>query len=92
MTQKRERIQVIYDILKVIQEKNGNIKPTHIMYKANLSSQMLNEYVSDLIQRKLIVEVKTKSSKEYSLTELGHEYIQKYSSVAEFMNTFGLSS
>jgi len=51
MSRKRERIVIIYDILKVIQEKGGKAIPTHILYKSNLSSQMLKEYLADLIDK-----------------------------------------
>jgi predicted transcriptional regulator len=49
MNKKRDRLQVIYDILKVIKEKNGRIKPTHILYKSNLSHQMMDEYLRELL-------------------------------------------
>ena len=51
MNKKRDRLQVIYDILKAIQEKNGKIKPTHILYKSNLSHQMMEEYLKDVVMR-----------------------------------------
>ena len=37
MNKKRDRLQVIFDILKTISEKSGRIKPTHILYKSNMS-------------------------------------------------------
>jgi len=45
MNKKRDRLHVIYDILKCINEKDGKIKPTHILYKSNLSHQMMEEYI-----------------------------------------------
>ena len=46
MNKKRSTPEVTRDILKVISEradKTGGIKPTHILYKSNLSYQMMDE-------------------------------------------------
>ena len=87
---KRDRLQVIRDILKVIQERNGRIKPTHIMYKANLSHQMLEEYLAELIEKELIRESRLKKGRTYSLTDKGFKYLQQYKMIAEFTDSFGL--
>jgi len=87
---KRDRLQVIRDILKVVQDRNGRIRPTHIMYKANLSHQMLEEYLNELIEKELIREVPLKKGKSYSVTDKGFNYIQKYRMIAEFTDSFGL--
>lgn len=90
MNTKRERLQVIHDILKAIQAKDGKIRPTHILYKANLSSQMLNEYLQDLIDRGFVIENEQKKGKTYSLTDKGFEYLSEYKKVTDFIETFGL--
>lgn len=90
MSAKRDRLQVIHDILKAIQDKNGLIKPTHILYKANLSSQMLSEYLRDLIEREFIVETPTTRGRTYSLTEKGFHYLREYKTIVEFIDVFGL--
>ena len=87
---RRDRLQVINDILKAIEEKNGKIKPTHILYKSNLSHQMMEEYLAELIQKKF-VEEETKSGKTYKLTKKGFEYINKYKLIEDFINTFDLN-
>ena len=87
---KRDRLQVIFDILKRIQEKDGKIKPTHIMYKANLSHKMLDDYLKELISKGMVNEIQGKSGKTYSLTDKGHEYISKYKMITEFIDSFGL--
>ncbi|MBW2992504.1 winged helix DNA-binding protein [Candidatus Woesearchaeota archaeon] len=87
---KRDKLQIIRDILKVIQDKNGNVKPTHILYKANLSHQMLEEYLTELISKGFIEENEDKKGKTYSLTDKGFNYIQKYKLISEFTDSFGL--
>lgn len=90
MARKRDRLQIIYDILKAVQGKDGRIRPTHILYKSNLSPQMLDEYLQELIEKKFIAEHRSSSGKSYSLMEKGFEYLQKYRLVVEFVDSFGL--
>jgi predicted transcriptional regulator len=91
MTKKRDRLQIIHDILKAIQDKNGRIKPTHILYKSNLSHQMLEEYLGDLLAKEFIVINEGKNGKTYSLTDKGFEYLSKYRLIMDFVDSFGLT-
>jgi predicted transcriptional regulator len=90
MAVKRERLEVIHDILRAVQEKDGRIRPTHVMYRANLSHQMLDEYLKELIEKDLLVEKQTKNSKTFSLTDKGFEFLEKYRQMMEFVDSFGL--
>lgn len=90
MHKKRTKLEVIYDILNVIKGKNGKIKPTHILYKSNLSYQMMEEYLSELIKKGFIREIKEKQSKSYMLTDKGFAFLEKYALVMDFTTSFGL--
>lgn len=90
MKQKRDRLEIFHDMLKAINNKNGKIKPTHLMYKSNLSHTMLNEYLIELIKRKFIEAIETSEGKSYKITRAGLEYIEKYSSIIKFVDSFGL--
>ena len=90
MKTKRDRLEIFHDMLKAINNKNGKIKPTHLMYKSNLSHSMLNEYLAELIKRKFIEEIETNEGKSYVITKAGLEYIEKYSSIIKFVDSFGL--
>ena len=91
MNKRRDRLQVIYDILKAIQDKNGKIKPTHILYKSNLSHQMMEEYLGELISGGFVEEIQTSTGKSYRLTEKGFDYLNKYQVITEFIDSFGLN-
>jgi len=91
MNGKRERLQIIHDILVTIQKNDGKVKPTHILYKANLSHQMLDEYLDELISKEFIVEKKIKSLKTYSLSDKGFKFLEKYGLITEFVDSFGLN-
>ena len=90
MNKKRDRLQVIHDILAAIQERDGKIKPTHILYKSNLSHQMMEEYMTELLSKEFITQTVTKNGKTYSLTQKGFDYLNKYKLIIEFVDSFGL--
>lgn len=92
MNKKRSRLQIVHDILGVIRERSGKIKPTHILYKSNLSYQMMEEYLQELISKNFIVEMRTKKGKTYSITEKGLKYLTEYKLIMSFTDSFGLSS
>lgn len=87
---KRTRLEIIKDILSVVKSRNGKIKPTHILYKSNLSYQMMEEYLNELIKKEFIKEIRNKNSKTYIITEKGLEYLNKYDLIVDFTNSFGL--
>lgn len=90
MDKKRNRLEIIYDILRVIKDRSGRIKPTHILYKSNLSHQMMEEYLSELIEKEFIREVKTKNGRTYEITAKGLNYVEKFSLIRDFTTSFGL--
>lgn len=91
MAKKRNKLEIIRDILKVINNKNGKIKPTHIMYKSNLSHQMMEEYLTELINKNFIIRIEDKTKKTYSITKKGLEYLNKFKFIIEFTDSFGLN-
>ncbi|MFP4423960.1 MAG: winged helix-turn-helix domain-containing protein [Candidatus Woesearchaeota archaeon] len=88
---KRERIEIIYDVLKAIQDKGGKAKPTHILYKSNLSSQMMKQYLMSLIEKGFIEEVRDKKNKYYVLNKKGFEYIKDFDMIRKFMDSYDLN-
>lgn len=90
MIKKRERLEVIRDILMAIM-KNREIKPTRLLYASNLSPQMFKDYINELIKKDFIhLEVDKKGKKLFSLTKKGGEFIQEYRVIERFVENFGL--
>ncbi len=85
---KRNKLEIIRDILKIIQE-NRSIKPTPLLRKSNISSSRFKEYYSDLLDKEFIKEVHEKR-KKIILTKKGLKYLEKYSTIVEFINEFEL--
>ena len=91
MSKKRERLEIIHDILKAILDKGNSARPTHILYKSNLSHQMLTEYLTELIAKGFLVEKSDKRmSKQYELTDKGFKYLQEYKIITNFISSYGL--
>ena len=96
MASRRSRLELIFDILLAIQNKGGTIKPTHLMYKSNLSHKLLNNYLDELIQKELVAIVeevsrkKKKSSKKVIITEKGSSFLAEFRRMREFTSAFGL--
>lgn len=90
MVKKRERLEVIKDILNSIRE-NKNIKPTRLLYASNLSPQMFKEYINELIEKKFIsLNVDEEDKKTFSLTKKGNEFLEEYRIIERFVENFGL--
>lgn len=86
---KRERLEIIYDILKIIRNNNNSIRPTPLLRYSNLSTSSFNVYKEDMIQRKLVKIIEdNKNNKYYTLTDNGFKYIDKYKSIKEFCEDF----
>ncbi len=90
MARKRERLDIIRDILGVIR-KNRQVKPTRLLYSSNLSPQMFKEYINELIAKGFIkLEVDKKEKKMFSLTKKGNDFLMEYKVIEEFIENFGL--
>ena len=90
MAKKRSKLEIVYAILENIRARNGKIKPTHILYKSNLSYQMMENYLEELKKNGLVVELGLKGGKTYAITDKGLAYLDKYKLISDFAETFGL--
>jgi len=96
MGARRSRLELIFDILLAIQNKGGRIKPTHLMYKSNLSHKLLNNYLDELIGKELVLieeefsRKKKKSNKIITITDKGLNFLAEFRRMREFTSAFGL--
>lgn len=72
------------DILRAIGA--GATKPTHIMYKANLSWTVMQVYVKALETQNLITTVDEDDRKLYRLTQKGYQLLTQFLSIREDLN------
>ena len=78
---RRSRLETSMDILRAIGA--GAQRPTHIMYKANLSWVVMQEYMINLEQRGLVASVSDKEKREYGLTQKGFELLGHINSIRD---------
>lgn len=88
MNVKRTKISILADMLKIIREK-GEAKPTHILYKANLSHPRMKKHLAALIEGGLIEAVRGERM-VYRITEKGEKFIMEVKKIEKFSDAFGV--
>ena len=90
IVKRRGRLEIIADILRSIQNKECRIKPTHLLYKSNLSHEKLKEYTNLLLKKGMIEEQVVKGKKVFFMKDQGHEFLLEFEKIKEFSDSFGL--
>jgi predicted transcriptional regulator len=78
----RGKIQITADILCL---STVAIKKTHIMYKANLSYEQVNYYLSDMLNNDLISQHILEEGIVYRTSEKGREYLKHYTRLMDLV-------
>jgi predicted transcriptional regulator len=91
MTSRRSKIEIIHDMLHAIQEKNGRIKPTHLLYKSNLSHQKMKQSLEELVEKNLVREEEGKHGAYIVITDEGLKFLAEFKRIKELTDAFGLS-
>ena len=87
---RRGKLEIIADILRSMQKKEGKIKPTHLLYRSNLSHAKLKEYLDVLIKKGMIEERLLKGKKMFFMKEQGYKFLSEFERIKEFSDSFGL--
>ncbi len=89
MAKKREKLEIIRDILSAIKGKEY-IKPTRLLYSSNLSPQMFKEYIGLLLEKEFIKEIEVKKRKGFVLASKGQAFLEEYRAIENLIKNFGL--
>ena len=87
---RRNKQDIIYDMLKAVQAKGGIILPTHLLYKSNLSHSKMKDYLNDLMDKSLLEYIEEKDKQKIKLTEKGFKFLQSLRKLREFTDAFGI--
>jgi len=87
---KRSRIELLRDMLVAVHDKGGVIKPTHLLYKANLSHDAMKAYVKELQEQGLLRERLEDGKTLYVLTDKGYKFLEEYKRFTSFAEAFGI--
>src|SRR5271155_5372940 len=80
----RESLDIINLILQVC--LNGTMK-THIMYKCNLNSKQVQDYLELLLKFQLVERIDSTSARSvYQTTERGNHFIRAYAELSEIFD------
>jgi len=74
-------METLCDIVKAIGA--GAEKPTHIMYKANLSWTVMQSYIKELETQSIVYSQDSDGKRIYKLTEKGYLLLKQYISIKE---------
>lgn len=92
MATRRTKLEIIYDILSSVQHKGGRIKPTHLLYKSNLSHKKMVLYVQELMQKGMLAEEMSEEregKRMYLLTDAGAKFLAEFKRMRKFTESFG---
>ena len=73
-------MEIYNDILRAIQDEAslGEIKPTRVQYRCNMSYDKMTNYFTELEKKKMML------TSPLSITEKGQKFLQDYSKIKEF--------
>ena len=91
MPRKRDRLEIIFDILSIVREHHNSIKPTPLLRFTNISSQSFSEYYNELKEKGFLREELDKKGRKFvCLTDKGFKFLEKYRLIKGFINEFEL--
>ena len=86
----RSALRINLDILNAVREE-GDAKPTHILYKANLSHDRLVKYLDELTGKGLIEMKQEGENRSYRITTKGVSFLIEIRRAEAFIQGFGLA-
>ncbi len=86
----RSALRINLEILNAVRDE-GNARPTHILYKANLSHDRLVKYLDELTAKGLIEVQQEGENRYYRITSKGVSFLIEMKRAESFIQGFGLA-
>lgn len=91
MPKKRNRLEIIHDILEIIRSHDNSIKPTPLLRYSNMSTHGFGEYYNELLNKEFVREEHDKKGRKFiTLTDKGFDFLRKYRSIIGIIEEFGV--
>jgi predicted transcriptional regulator len=84
---RRSSLEIMGDILDVV--SSGTERPTHIIYRANISWKVLNGCLRTLITNELITKTSDGKREVYKLTDKGYSVLNLYRELKDRLQPAG---
>jgi len=88
--ERRTKLTIFADILRVLQRNNGSAKPTHILYGANLSHARMKQYLNEMQKNNFIEQKNDRGKTVYKITKKGQEFLMEAKRIKQFSEAFGI--
>jgi predicted transcriptional regulator len=88
MERKRSRIDIISDILGTLLAKPAGLKPTHLMYKGNLSHGQMQQYLKELTEKGFVSRTRKGTQELIVITDEGAKFKRKIEEMKAFEQGF----
>ena len=84
---RRNKLEIFYDILSSLDTEisSGNVKPTRVQQRCNLSYDKFSKNLKELEERKLVTTDST-----LKITKNGSEFLQDYEKINNFITKMKL--
>ena len=88
MGKKRDKLDITIDILDSLMKRDGVLKKTRLLYRANLSHTLLNEFLDALEKEECLVINKKGSNIFIELTEKGYKKFSELQKIKKLKSNF----
>lgn len=91
MSKRREKSEIIHDMLEALWKSRSGLKPTHLIYKSNISHVRLKKHIEELLDKGLVREATGDGGhRVYRITEGGKEFLKELERMKKFVDSFGI--
>ena len=89
-TERRSKLTIFSDILRVMQRNAGSARSTQILYGANLSHKRMMQYLNEMREKRFIETANAKGKISYKITKKGQEFLMEAKKIKQFTEAFGI--